>query len=131
MRVSDLFLRHLESIGAAGASGNSQRPQNTSAGQPKVRFEDALRESESKIFFSKHAKKRLDERGIELSEGELRQLGSAIEMAQAKGIKDTLVLIGGKAFIVNTPTGTVITVVDGSSDGEPKVFSNLNGAVVL
>lgn len=75
--------------------------------------------------------KRLDERGIEITENQLDRLSSAIEMAQAKGIKDSLVLMDGKAFIVNVPSNTVITVMDGSEVNNQKVFSNLNGAVVL
>lgn len=129
MRIDASFFRHLEAIGAAGVDSAPKQREHTE--KPAVRFEAVLKEAESKISFSKHAKRRLDERGIEITENEIDRLGSAIEMAQAKGIKDTLVLMDGKAFIVNTPTNTVITVLDGSSDGEPKVFSNLNGAVVL
>ena len=131
MRVDDSFLRHLEAIRTARVEVASPQQQPRDADKPGVRFQDVLKEAETRISFSKHAQKRLDERGIEMTEGELKKLSSAVEMAQTKGIKDTLVLMGGKAFIVNTYTGTVITVLDGDSDGEPKVFSNLNGAVVL
>lgn len=129
MKIDGSFFRHLEAIGAAGVQNAPK--QNERSDRPAVRFEDVLKEAESKVSFTKHAMRRLDERGIEISEKELDKLGSAIQIAQAKGIKETLVLIGGKAFIVNAPTNTVITVIDGSSEDEPKVFSNLSGAVVL
>lgn len=129
MKIDNTFFRNLEAVGKVSAENKPVRTQNKdSAG---IRFDAVLKEAENRISFSKHALKRLDERGIEITENQLDKLNSAIEMAQSKGIKDSLVLMDGKAFIINVPTNTVITVLDGDNDSEPKVFSNLNGAVIL
>jgi flagellar operon protein len=129
MKVDNTFFRHLEAVGAVSADkkpAHSQYRESTG-----IWFDSVLKEAESRILFSKHALKRLDERGIEITENQIDKLNSAIEMAQSKGIVDSLVLMDGKAFIINVPTNTVITVLDGGGDSEPKVFSNLNGAVIL
>lgn len=129
MRIDNSFFAGIEAAGALGTVNNAHKAAG--AKKPGKQFDAVLQEAENQIVFSKHAMKRLDERGIEITENQLDRLSSAIEMAQAKGIKDSLVLMDGKAFIVNVPSNTVITVMDGSEVNNQKVFSNLNGAVVL
>ena len=52
----------------------------------------------------------------------------AVKAAEAKGIKESLVMMDNLAFIVNVKNNTVITAVAG---GEEKIFSNIDGAVVV
>ncbi|MDD4164782.1 MAG: hypothetical protein PHD46_01755 [Eubacteriales bacterium] len=83
------------------------------------------------INFSKHALSRMSEREIDLSVEELAKLNSAVEAAEEKGIRDSLILMNSRAFIVNIPSNVVITVMDGGEVSEQKVFTNLDGAVIL
>lgn len=82
------------------------------------------------LIFSKHAQARTLQRGIALSETDLDRLESAVGKAEDKGLTDTLVLMDNKAFIVNVPSGVVVTVVDGN-DANGNVFTNINGAVIM
>lgn len=83
-----------------------------------------------RLTFSKHAIQRMDSRRIEVSPQLMTKMNNAVEKAREKGIKDALLLSGDTAFIVNVPSSTVVTSMNG---GEMKdnVFTNIDGAVVL
>ena len=82
----------------------------------------------SELKFSKHASERLISRNIDLSDSQKERLKSAVKAAEAKGIKESLVMLDNLAFIVNVKNSTVVTAVTG---GEEKIFSNIDGAVVV
>jgi len=82
----------------------------------------------SELKFSKHASERLISRNIDLSESQKERLNHAVKAAEAKGIKESLVMMDNLAFIVNVKNNTVVTAVTG---GEEKIFSNIDGAVVV
>lgn len=83
---------------------------------------------ENKIKFSKHAKDRLSSRNINLSQEQIKRLEEARKLADQKGIKDSLVMIDDLAFIVNITNSMVITAV---SEQEDRIFTNIDGAVIL
>ncbi|MDI6601751.1 MAG: TIGR02530 family flagellar biosynthesis protein [Thermoanaerobacteraceae bacterium] len=91
---------------------------------------DFKRLLDEELKFSKHASERLENRRIELSREDLDKLGSAVKKAQEKGIRNSLVLMNNRAFIVNIKTGTVITAVDEKHLRE-NVFTNIDGAVII
>ena len=80
------------------------------------------------LKFSKHASERLISRNINLSETQMERLNHAVKAAEAKGIKESLVMMDNLAFIINVKNNTVVTAVTG---GEEKIFSNIDGAVVV
>ena len=80
------------------------------------------------LKFSKHASERLVSRNIDLSESQKERLNHAVRAAEAKGIKESLVMMDNLAFIINVKNNTVVTAVTG---GEEKIFSNFDGAVVV
>lgn len=82
----------------------------------------------SELKFSKHASERLVSRNIDLSESQKERLNHAVKAAEAKGIKESLVMMDNLAFIINVKNNTVVTAVTG---GEEKIFSNIDGAVVV
>ncbi len=105
-------------------------------GKSGVSFGQIL-EDKSKSFtqgsvlkFSKHAANRLSTRNIELSDSQVMRLKDGMEKANAKGIKDSLVLIDKLAFIVNVPSNTVVTAMDQSETSE-NIFTNIDGAVIV
>ncbi len=90
---------------------------------------DSLFDNElSKIKFSGHASKRLESRNIQLSEVEINKLQEAVGKAEAKGAKDSLVMLKDKAFIVNIPNRTVVTAVE-VAEGNENVFTNIDSVV--
>lgn len=82
------------------------------------------------LKFSKHASYRLSDRGISLTDSQLERLNEGTGKARQKGINDALVVVDDLAFIVNVPNSTVITAMD-SSQTDEKVFTNINGAVIM
>ncbi|NMA65516.1 MAG: flagellar biosynthesis protein [Clostridiaceae bacterium] len=81
------------------------------------------------IKISKHAAMRLETRNINLSEKQVEKLKDAVDRAQSKGIKDTLVIMDEVAFVVNVKARTVITAVN-QEELKENVFTNIDGAVI-
>ena len=79
------------------------------------------------LHFSKHANERLANRNIDLTEEQKERLKEGVNRASSKGIRDSLVMVDNMAFIVNVTNRTVITAVD---NGDDKIFTNIDGAVV-
>jgi flagellar operon protein len=85
--------------------------------------------SESRdVKISKHAALRLEARNISLDTLRLEKLRTAVDKAQAKGVKDSLVVMEDVALLVNIPNRTVITAVK-QSELKENVFTNIDGAV--
>lgn len=91
-------------------------------------FAEILEQTTSEVKFSKHANERLQSRNIDLSESQKERLNHAVKTAQGKGIKESLVMLDDLAFIVNIKNNTVVTAI---TKGEQKVFSNIDGAVIV
>lgn len=82
------------------------------------------------LRFSKHAYNRLTDRNIELTSDQMDRLSEGAQKADAKGIKDSLVIVDKLAFIVNIPSKTVITAMDQTETNE-NVFTNIDGTVIM
>jgi len=82
------------------------------------------------LKFSTHAADRMATRGIRLDPSDMRRLEEGIEKARQKGSKDTLLLMGDNAFIVNVKNATVVTAMDRTMMKE-NVFTNIDSTIVL
>ena len=114
-------------------SGSSRRtaPSKTAPGMSFAQVLDKVsKPAEGEIKFSKHAMQRLSERDIDLSDSQNERLADGLRKAGEKGIKDSLVLMDQLAFIVNVPSHTVVTAMDGNESKE-KAFTNIDGAVIV
>ena len=80
------------------------------------------------LKFSKHANERLASRNIDLTNEQLERLETGAKKASEKGINESLVMVDNLAFIVNIKNNTVITAVN---DSEDKIFTNIDGAVII
>lgn len=80
------------------------------------------------LKFSKHASERLVSRNIDLTSSQLGRLETGAKKASEKGIKESLVMVDNLAFIVNVKNNTVVTAVN---DGEDRIFTNIDGAVIM
>lgn len=103
---------------------------NTNSGKSfqEILEQQRLTNTNSELKFSKHASERLVSRNIDLSASQLSRLETGARMASEKGIKESLVMVDNMAFIVNVKNNTVVTAV---GDGENKVFTNIDGAVII
>lgn len=91
-------------------------------------FQKQLAE-QSEIKFSAHALKRLESRQIALGNQEMALLKEAVNKAEAKGAKESLILMDRLALVVSVKNRTVITAVDESSLKD-NVFTNIDSAVI-
>jgi flagellar operon protein len=94
----------------------------------KDSFEAIFQKELEKVKFSSHALKRLEERNIELSDAEMNKINTAVERAELKGSKDSLVMMDQTAFIVNIPNKTVITALP-IAESKDNVFTNIDSVV--
>ncbi|MBI5419777.1 MAG: hypothetical protein HZA60_06800 [Deltaproteobacteria bacterium] len=81
------------------------------------------------VAFSAHASERLARRGIHIGEEDRRRLSEAVRAAGEKGGKDSLILLGNVALIVNVPNRTVVTAMGAGAPNE-RVFTNIDSAVI-
>jgi flagellar operon protein len=105
-------------------------PGTTRAAEP---FEAVIRreiEKLSGLKFSAHALQRLDARNIRLTTADRERIAEAVSRAQAKGAKDSLVLMRGAALVVSVKNQTVVTVLD-REEMRDTVFTNIDSAVVM
>lgn len=96
-------------------------------------FETLLKEQLNRndsLQFSKHAKERVNQRGIEITEDLLKDLNNAVSKARDKGAKDVVIFDAKHAFIVNIPNNMVVTTIAGSEMKE-NVFTNIDSAVMI
>ena len=93
-----------------------------------VSFSDLLKAAND-VTFSNHAQKRLEKRDIKLGDAELERLNNAVNKAESKGAKESLILMDQLAFIVNVQDRKVVTTVNMNqrSDG---VFTQIDSVVI-
>jgi flagellar operon protein len=70
------------------------------------------------------------QRGIELPSERINQLNDAIDSAASKGAKDSLIVLGDIAMIVNVPSRTVVTTMDGTQM-KSNVFTQIDSAIII
>jgi flagellar operon protein len=108
------------------------RPDNT--GRPeKVDFKatlDQVLDKSKEIRFSAHARARLHSRGVDMTPSRMEALSKAIDKADAKGARESLILSDEAAYVVSVKNRTIITAFDRDNlrDG---VFTSIDSAVVL
>ncbi len=104
-------------------------PQKPSGSSFKEMFSAEMAQSRN-IAFSRHAHERLYSRGLTLSDESLESLAGAIDKADAKGSKETLILSDDAAYVVSVPNRTVITVFDRDNLREG-VVTAIDSAVII
>jgi flagellar operon protein len=106
---------------------NTAQPINPSfQGNFKAVLGQAIQRQQP-VHFSKHAHMRLSARQINLTHEQLNRVEDAVNRANAKGIRDSLVLVDDVALVVNLKSKTVITALGREQEN---VFSNIDGAVI-
>ena len=94
------------------------------------KFREQRVEKELKgIILSKHAAARLRSRELALTAVETDKLQRAVDTASKKGCRESLCLIGNKAFVVNIKNRTIITAMrlDRMADN---IITNIDSAIL-
>jgi flagellar operon protein len=107
-----------------------RQPQATPAGGVGS-FDQLLNKQidQGSVKFSKHAVDRMNSRGIQFSPNQLQRIEQAVSQVEAKGGKDSLVMIDDAALVVSVKNDTVVTVVD-KEQLRNNVFTNIDSAVI-
>jgi flagellar operon protein len=117
----------------SSVKGQSNRVQDQRVEDKGSSFAELLSEQLQKgqnIRFSKHAEQRLATRNVRLTGHQMQEISRAVDLADKKGIRDSLILMKDLAFIVNVPSKVVVTAMDGESI-KNNVFTNIDGAVLI
>ena len=114
-----------------GTAGNSQTTLAKTEKQNAFnQIFSAQLQKQNQLKFSAHAEKRLQQRNITLDAQSLAQLEKAVGRAEAKGAKESLILMSDVAFVVSIPNKTVITAMDQAGMKE-NVFTNIDSAIIV
>src|SRR5699024_2844134 len=102
--------------------------------QPKTNettknFRQILNDQQN-IKVSKHAKKRIIERGIHLTEQQWSTLNTKLKEAKQKGVREAVIILRDATLLVNAQKHTVITALN-NDEAEDKVFTNINGTIII
>lgn len=126
MGVNEMY--NLEAVRSASQGEQISRP---GFGTDHTAFGKALQEKvQENLNFSKHAAKRMDQRGIAIDSRLMNDLEQAVEGARKKGAKDVAVIGRQGVFIVNVPNNVVVTTMSGD-DMKDKIFTNIDSAVLM
>ncbi|MBN2644257.1 MAG: flagellar protein [Desulfuromonadaceae bacterium] len=111
-----------------GASPTTSRQARTT---PSVPFENVLAKEVGSdgVRFSKHAAQRMQSRGIQFGAGEIGRLNQAVQLAETRGCRDSLVLIDNTALVVSVKDSTVVTVAN-KEQLQGNLFTNIDSAII-
>lgn len=120
----------VQSIRPIGPGEINKLPQENKAGHSNFReqFNNSIKNFDT-LKFSGHAMDRLADRGVVLTEDKASRLLKAVDAAQTKGARESLVLLDELAFVVSVKNRTVITACETSSLKEG-VFTKIDSAVL-
>ena len=116
-------------LGGVGAAGPSDPRPNAARTQGATSDDFLAALERSELEFSKHALKRIEQRGLQMDAPRLDRLEQAVDRAEAKGSRDSLILLDELALVVSVQNRTVLTAMDESSRKE-HVFTNIDSVVI-
>lgn len=126
-------INQITNAGALKLKSASLQLQKTADTTPGVQFADLLQQEAQKaqsVQFSKHAARRVQERGIDMTDNLLNDLNQAVQKARVKGARDVVIIGESGAFIVNVPNNVVVTTMSGTEMKE-NIFTNIDSAVLM
>lgn len=117
--------------GAKAPEKNDNLKDLKKTGTEATEFEKALNTVDDKnIRVSTHAMKRLQERSITMDGDEFMKLRGAVDKLGSKGGKNSLVLTGKAAYILDVPNSMIVTAMDKHNLSE-NVFTKIDSTLIL
>lgn len=96
----------------------------------RTEFNEIFRGELNKLKFSGHAISRVESREVNLDNMDMERLNKAYDIAESKGAKNPLVMLDEKAFLVNVPNQTIITVLD-KNNLKSNVITNIDSVIFV
>jgi|SRR5690625_3884320 len=97
--------------------------------QPIKTFQEILTTKQS-VKVSKHAKERMIQRNIHLSDRQWQSLEQKMSEAKQKGVRESVVILNKATLLVNAEKNTIITALN-NEESKSKIFTNINGTIIL
>lgn len=82
------------------------------------------------VRFSRHARSRLDELEMSVSESQYRSLEEGVERLNERGAREALVIMGELALVVGVPRRVVITVTP-LANAMGTIFTDIDSTLLL
>ena len=133
MSASPILYPNITSLpGSAYGPGEGRNPSGERGIDSEFNrvLEKELDYVKAPLKFSAHATQRLKDRKISMDPGLLAKVSEAVDLADSKGIEDSLVITPQAALIINVRNRTVVTAMDRNSVFG-NVFTNIDGAVIV
>lgn len=92
-------------------------------------FKDILSTFDN-IKISKHAKQRMAERDIKISNKQWNDIETKMKEAKKKGVTDSLVVMDHATLLVSTKNNTVVTALN-HDEASSRIFTNINGTILI
>lgn len=111
----------------------NQKTRPSKAGKEQPSFKEILNNSiqeKNAIKISNHAQQRLQQRNIVLNEKDMGILKDAMEKAEMKGARESVMFYKEIALVTSISNRTIITAVD-SKGNEENIFTNIDSAVIV
>ena len=115
-------------IGGVDALRRSKIPTPAQPLLGKSDFQKIFELEICSLKFSAHAKSRVASREISISDADIAKLHNAIQIVEAKGCRESLVVFPDKSFLVSIPNRTVITVFS-NNNLEERVITNIDSVI--
>lgn len=80
------------------------------------------------VALSHHANVRVGQRDLGLDHAALQRVGAALDKAQLKGVKTSLIMLDGVAMVANVAERRIVTALPVAASKE-RVFTNIDGVV--
>lgn len=115
--------------GSPGSAAPASLSGNRPAGATSFADELAAAGRDHSVTLSNHAQRRVDQREIDLGDGQLERLGRAIDSLAARGGRQSLVMLDQVAYVVHVASHTVVTAI---APGERKeaVFTQIDSVAI-
>jgi|LGVF01.1.fsa_nt_gb flagellar operon protein len=120
--------QNIRQVGQSSQNLNKQKINRNAERFSQIYQREITDKNEIKL--SAHAKQRLKQRNIELSEADMNALSRGMQKAEEKGGRESLLLYKDLAFIASVRNRTLITAVD-QNETKENVFTNIDSAVII
>lgn len=88
------------------------------------------RATDDRLTVSAHASQRLDEYGVDFSDSVRTRVSEALDVLDAKGSRDAVLLGPDAAFVVHVPSRTVVTALS-PSEMRDRAVTQIDSALLL
>jgi len=113
---------------AGGLQNKTSKTSNDKSTFNKIL--DKQIKNEECFTISSHAAQRLNSRNIDFNDDDMKKINEGINMADSKGVKQSLILYKDMALITSIKNRTVITALD-KNESQGKIITNIDSVVMI